>query len=281
MALLGLVQGLTEFLPVSSSGHLVLAAAVFGAPSLGVLEVVVLHLGTLVGMVHYFRHDLLQLAGFRPAGLEPIGPRERARRLLLLGVATVVTVGIALVVEPLLGLAFESLWVVGIGLIVTATALLTTVRLARRAEGASFEALGFRGAVFIGLAQAAALCPGISRSGITISAGLVVGLRQSEAARFSFLMAFPVIAGAVVRELAPLLVDGGAVEVAGEAAGSGGAAATTSIGALLVGGLVAAVSGWLALRFLFGLFRRTTLGGFAYYCLVAAVLAFGLAMVRG
>jgi len=275
MALLGLVQGLTEFLPVSSSGHLVLAAAIFGAPSLGVREVVVLHLGTLVGMVHFFRRDLLLLVGLRPAGLAPLSAAARRRRLGLLAVGTVVTVGIALGVEPWLGLAFESLEVVGVGLLVTAAALLATVRRARRNEGGVLDGLGIRGAVLVGLAQAAALCPGISRSGITISAGLALGLRQSEAARFSFLLAFPVIAGAVVRELAPVLAGSGSPESAGSVVG---APASAPAGALVVGGAVAALSGWLALRFLFGLFRRTTLGGFAYYCVAASALAFGLAI---
>lgn len=263
MILLGLVQGLTEFLPVSSSGHLVLADHLIGVGELGVREVVVLHLGTLIAMLHFFRRELLLLAGVRRRP-EPYDAGDddfdRNRLVLLLGAGTVVTVALALTARKAVTAALDSLLLVGLGLFVTATVLLLTAGIARRREGRGLGEVGLRDALCIGLAQGIAVWPGVSRSGITIAAGLMCGLRQEQAARFSFLLAFPIILGAAAEEIlsAPPAAD----------------PQTTPLPALLLGAAVAAMSGWIALRILFGMFRRTTLAGFAYYCLGAGVLAF-------
>ena len=271
MILLGLVQGLTEFLPVSSSGHLVLADHLIGVSEFGVREVVVLHVGTLVAMLHFFRRELLFLAGLRerPSEYEEES-FDRRKLVLFVGAGTILTVGLALIGREAVSAAMDSLLSVGLGLFLTATVLWWTARIARKQEGRTIGSMKLSDALIVGLAQGVAVWPGVSRSGITIAAGLMCGLRQDQAARFSFLLAFPVILGAAAEEM--LSASGGA---------HAGDLPAVSMTALLAGAAAAAVSGWIALRILFGMFRRTTLVGFSYYCMGAGVLAILLHFTTG
>jgi len=181
-ALLGVVQGLTEFLPVSSSGHLVLMqAAMKSFEQPGVVLDVVLHAGTTLAVLVFFWGRIIQLRG---------------RELLLIGIGTVPVVLVGLALRPFVEVLFGSVRLVGAALMVTAVLnFLTDRMIARR------EKMGKVDAGLVGIAQAIALVPGISRSGITIFAGTSMGVERRQAAEFSFLLSVPAIVGANVLEL--------------------------------------------------------------------------------
>ncbi len=267
MIVLGLVQGATEFLPVSSSGHLVLGGELLGHHELALRDVVILHVGTLVGMTVYFRDELRVLLGLPPnVGSADDLPRDAFRLWRNLAIGTAVTVVVAFSARSLFESAFESLLAVGCGLFLTATALLLSAKFALRRASRGVDEMTSLDAALIGLAQSVAIWPGVSRSGSTISAGLALGIRQEAAARFSFLLAFPAIGGATLDSI----LDGPAAD----------APDAIPLAPVLVGAAVAAVSGFLALVLLFRIFRRTSLAGFAYYCFAAGTLALLLHFLR-
>ena len=259
---MGIVQGLTEFLPISSSGHLILVPYLLGwkDPFIDSLAFsVMLHMGTLAALLAYFWRDWARLV---PAGLAVLRDRsfrgDPDRRLAWL---LVVTLPPAVVLGVLLNDFFEAKVrqpiLVAAMLVVGAAILWLADRLGRRSD--PIERLGFGGAIGIGLAQALALVPGISRSGISISAGLALGLSREAATRFSFLMAMPVIAGAGLFELKKLV--GG--QVVGDVNG----------GAILVGFVAAVISGLAAIHLLLRFVRNHPMTVFvAYRLLLAAVV---------
>ncbi len=237
-ALLGLVQGLTEFLPVSSSGHLAALRLWWGLASPGLVVEAAAHLGTLLALLFYFRADLLRLVR---------GGGERSE-VGLLAVATVPLVPAGLLGREAVEAAFASPRWVGLGLWGTAWALLGAQLLARRARAAYVrwpQALG------VGLAQALALFPGLSRSGLTVAAGVALGVQAAPAARFSFLLGVPAVAGA---SLWALLQASGQGDVPWAALG--------------VVFSVAAVTGLLAIHLFLSFVRRGWLWPFALYCLL-------------
>lgn len=252
---LGLVQGLTEFLPVSSSGHLVLAEAAMGVQPPGVFVEVALHVATLGSVLVVYGRRLWAVA----RGVVWDHPGER-RYAALLVAATIPAgiVGVALG-EPI-ERAFESLRFVAVAFLVTGLALWST----RRLRGTAV-APGGPGAVAVGAAQAVAILPGISRSGATVSVALWLGLAPERAAEFSFLMAVPVIVGAAVLE-APEAVAG---------------MRHVGLTPLLVSCAVALVSGVWAIRFLVALLRRGRFYAFAPYCWAIGALTLGFALWRG
>jgi undecaprenyl-diphosphatase len=204
---LGIVQGLSEFLPISSSGHLRLVPWLMGwhdfprGSSLEQSFDVSLHLGTLVGAVAYFRNDLLRLA---KGGLTaPRGTDGRLAWLLLLSAVPAAVLGAALS-DRLDDLAQHE-WLIGVLLVVFGLVLLWADRLGGRRTADTYSR---RDAVVMGAAQCLALAPGVSRSGATITAGRWAGLDRDAAARMSFLMSLPIIAGAVAFSGAKLLKDG-------------------------------------------------------------------------
>lgn len=251
---LGLVQGVTEFLPVSSSGHLVVVPAVLGWEEPSVSFDLLLHVATLLAVLVYFRAELWQiLLSLRGRGVDPEGSRR------LLGLMVVATIPAAV-----LGLGFEDtferlfgepVWTAGFW-VVTAVGLLVAERAFRGRAGGSLAALGVAGALVVGFAQAAALAPGISRSGATIVAGLGVGLSRTDAARFAFLVSIPAIAGGGLT-LIPDIAEG-SLELTGP---------------VLAGFAVAAVSGYAAIAGLLRMVRAHSLAPFAVYLLVAAPAA--------
>jgi len=255
-ALLGLVQGITEFLPVSSSGHLVLAQEILGWSPPGLVLEAVVHLATLVAVMVYFRRDLAQLALALTRG----GSQER-RYVALIALGTLPVVVVGLTVRGAVERAFASPALTGGMLLVTACALLLADRRARSATG-TLPAL--RHALSMGLAQAAALLPGISRSGATISAGINSGLAPIPAARFSFLLSIPALLGAGVWELATTPASGALTD--------------TEVWGLVVAGVVAMLSGLVAIRLLLIAVRHRRLRWFALYCVLAgsAVIALSL-----
>jgi undecaprenyl-diphosphatase len=207
--LLGAVQGVTEFLPISSDGHLVLVQEWLGddffASEQALLFDVLLHVGTLIPVLFHYRQDLLRMArspfaGPSPraaGGLWPWVNSQTDRRLLLLVLAATVPTGIiGIAFEDLFERLFDSARAAALGLFITGAVLLGTKWAPPGASDAS--ALTLPRALLIGFLQSFAIAPGISRSGTTIASGLFLGLDRVQSARFSFLLAVPTIAGAIV-----------------------------------------------------------------------------------
>jgi undecaprenyl-diphosphatase len=258
---MGLVQGLTEFLPVSSSGHLILVPFLFGWNDAFITSLefsVMLHLGTLVALLAYFRADWLRLV---PAGLAALRDRSFAgdpdRRLAwLIAVATIPALVIGFVLNDLVETRFREVGLVALALVVGGVILWLAERWGSRSRG--IGELGFRTAIGLGLAQAAALVPGISRSGISISAGLFAGLDRESAARFSFLMATPVTGAAGVYESLQLL--------------RGDTGLTVPAGALLVGMAASLVAGVVAIAVLLRFLRSHRTDVFVAYRILLALV---------
>jgi undecaprenyl-diphosphatase len=265
---LGLVQGLTEFLPVSSSGHLQAVPTLLGWPSGSLAFDVMVHAGTLVAVTIAFRADLVALArgSLAMTGTHPDEVRTARRLVLLLALATVPAALVGVTLEGTIARAFDEPRVVAGGLYLTAVLLVVSERVRRRRggaagadEGAPVREVGPRSALAIGAAQALAIVPGVSRSGATIAAGLLMGLSRRAAARFSFLLSIPIILGTTVRMLPELTTP-----VEGALAFDG------SRIALGVG--VATLSGWAAIRILLRLVERRDLTPFAVYVTALATL---------
>jgi undecaprenyl-diphosphatase len=248
--ILGAVQGLTEFLPISSSGHLVLFQRFVGVDPPGVLLEALLHWGTLAAVVLVFRSDIAFLA----RSLTPKGTIEGRKEIGLIAAGTIPVVVLGLLLRSSMGGLFASFPILGASLLVTGLTLALTGIVHRRGER---NQAGFSDAIVVGLAQAIALLPGISRSGVTISAGLFTGLTPRRAARFSFLLAIPALFGA------------GAVSL-WEAVRAGDAA-TPWLG-LAAGMITAFVVGLLAIRALLALVSGGRLWVFSIYCIALGVL---------
>ena len=202
---LGVVQGVTEFLPISSTAHLRIVPALAGWGDPGAAFTAVLQLGTLVAVVGYFLPDLLRMLRAAIAAVaDRSRPPEPPARMLGYIVLGTLPVGVAgLVFKHAIEGSLRSLWVISVALIVVALALAWVERSARHSR--DFDDIRLRDAMIIGCAQALALVPGVSRSGITLVAALALGLRRDAAARFSFLLGVPAIAAAGIFELKPLL----------------------------------------------------------------------------
>ena len=265
---MGIVQGLTEFLPVSSSGHLIVVPFLLGwdDPFLNSLAFsVMLHLGTLVALLAYFREDWARLI---PAGLAAVRDRsfrgDPDRRLAGLLVAATIPAALAgLLFNDLIEDQFRHVGMVVVMLVVGGVILFVADRVGRRSRGIADITVPV--ATGIGAAQALALIPGISRSGISISAGRLAGLDREPAARFAFLMATPITAGAILFEARRLLTGEAGVDVA--------------IAPLVVGMVAALVSGLVAIHFTLRYLRTRSLDIFVWYrfALAAVVLVVWLA----
>ena len=251
---LGIVQGLTEFLPISSSGHLILVPTLLGwdDPFIDSLTFsVMLHLGTLIALLVYFRADWLRLV---PAGLATIRDRsfrgEPDRKLAwLLVAATVPAAVVGSLFQDIIESSFRQPGLVALMLVLGGILLFAADRIGRQTR--DVDDVTFPVAVGIGFAQALALVPGISRSGVSISAGRLAGLDRPAAARFAFLMATPITAGAIVFEARSLVAGEAGVDV--------------ELVPLLVGMLVAMVSGMLAIHFMLRFLRTRSLDVFVWY----------------
>jgi len=268
--LLGLLQGATEFIPVSSSGHLVLVPWLLGWESPSLVFDAVAHLGTSVAVVLYFWSDLYRLLigwlrGVRAwlPGAQPLDASDRQQaRLAWLIVLSAVPAG---VLGLLFGDWFESLFgapqAVGVFLILTSVLLAGSEWI--RSATKSLRELSVPNAVAIGLFQALAIAPGVSRSGATISAGRLCGLNRDQATRFSFLIGVPVIVGAALSQCVGAIGDSSA----------------EPWGLLLIGFAAAALSGLAAIRFLLRFVRGKRLYPFAIYCAGLGVAAIILGLV--
>jgi len=266
---LGVVQGLTEFLPVSSSAHLILARALLGwdAAELGLAFDVACHVGTLGAVVAYFRADLLELTAAAP-GLfrRPVWPAERAgRRLRLIAVGTVPVAVVGLLFAGAIEETLRTPWVTVVTLVAVAVLFLVVERTGGATRGE--EAITPATALVIGVAQAAALVPGVSRSGATITAGMFSGVRRDAAARFSFLLGVPAILAAAGHEGLHLVQAG---MTAGQA------------WLFLIGMGVSGVVGYLTIKYFLKYLVTHTLAPFAWYRIaLAAVTAVWLMSGRG
>lgn len=260
-ALLGIVQGLSEFLPISSSAHLILARAFFGwdAEGFGLAFDVACHLGTLAAVVVYFRRDLIEMAAALP---RLFGGSPEARRIWLLVIGTIPAVVVGLLFADVIETRLRTPAVTAVTLAVGAIGLLWVERLRPRTRDehgvTRIEALA------IGAAQASALVPGVSRSGATITIGMLFGLRREAAARFSFLLGVPAILGAGAKEGVHLLRTG----MTGDEARL-----------FLVGMIASAIVGYLTIKYFLRFLAHHRLDVFAYYrlALAAAVVVWAVA----
>ncbi len=250
VAVLGVVQGLTEFLPVSSSAHLVILDNLLGVRQPTMSLAIFLHLGTLLAvLVVYFRELVRMVAGMftgRPGG--------RLGWFVVLGTVPAAVLGIAL--KPVFEKAFSSVLVSGVMLLVTGSILYWSGRLPRGRRGE--EAMTAGDALWVGVFQAVAILPGISRSGSTIAAGLWRGLKPKVAADFSFLLSVPAVLGAGLLNLREALRAGEVLDYRNLVLGTG----------------LSFVFGYIAIKWLIAVVRRGRLDLFAYYC-----WAVGLAVV--
>ncbi|HET6630097.1 MAG TPA: undecaprenyl-diphosphate phosphatase [Woeseiaceae bacterium] len=255
IVVLAVVQGLTEILPVSSSGHLVLVPNVMDWKDQGLVFDVAVHFGTLVAICLYFREDLLRTVqgAFRVLGGDT---RSRESQLAL-------CIALGTIPAAIAGLLFAG-WIAENlrdpkVVVVTLSGYAVLLALAdwfgkRRREMAD---LGIGGALLIGMAQALALIPGTSRSGVTITAGMALGLKRREAARFSFLLSVPVILLAALYETAQVFMEG----------------ATATFGTLAMGALISCVVAYLTINFFMRVINSIGLVPFAVYrILLAAVI---------
>ncbi len=254
-AILGILQGLAEFLPISSSAHLALAPWAFGWPQPGLAFDVALHVGTLVAVLWYFRREWYALLAGAIEVLRKRRVTEGApRRTAMLAVATVPGAAIGYALEHQAETIFRAPWLIAAAL-VSMGAILWIID-ARVTAKRSLGEMRWRDAVLIGLAQACAIIPGVSRSGATITAGRALGFDRAGAATFSFLMSMPIIAAAAALKAPAALRAANSAPV-------------------LVGMAAAAVSGWFAIAGLLAFVRSRGLGVFAVYrfALGAAVVA--------
>ena len=263
---LGIVQGLAEFLPVSSSGHLLLGQYFLGLDQerFGHSFDVALHMGTLLAVISFFYRDLLRmLVAFLGSLKERRIAGSDAKLAYLVLASTVPAALLGFFLEDFFETAVRSPWVVVFNLVLVGVLFIVGEAVGRRTRDSS--KLTFVEAVGIGVAQAAALVPGVSRSGATMTLGLFLGLKREEAARFSFLMSVPIIAGAGSLQLLDVVREG-----------------MSSYDTLLfaVGFVSSAVVGYMAIRFFIRFIADHSLRAFAYYRFgLAAVVALLLVLL--
>jgi len=254
--LLGILQGLAEFLPVSSSGHLVIVPHLLDWPDPGLTMDTMLHMGTLAAILVYFWRDLWTLAAAAADGIRRkslADPNARIAWNLVLGTIPGALAGVLL--EDL----FEDLFgrpVAAAGFLL-GTALILAIGEVARKGTRPLTSISWTDGLAIGLAQMLAIIPGLSRSGSTISAAMLVGFRREDAARFSFLLGVPIMAGTGIYQLLKLVL---------------GVAESPPIGIVLLGVAAAAGSGYLAIAGLLTLVRRRGFIGFAVYCALFGIL---------
>ncbi|RKH63098.1 undecaprenyl-diphosphate phosphatase [Corallococcus aberystwythensis] len=257
---LGLVQGLTEFLPISSTAHLRIAPELFGWPDPGAAYSAIIQLGTVAAVLIYFRKDIVALVKAFVVGLvkrDPFGTLE-ARLAWFVGVGTL-PIGICgLAFKKLIETQFRSLYVIAFSLIVLAIVLFVVEK--RASHQRTVADMTWRDGILIGLWQALALVPGSSRSGTTLTGGLSLGLKREDAARYSFLLSIPATTLAGIFELKHLLE----------------ATQRPSTVALVVGTLVAFLSGMAAIAWLLSFLKRRTTLVFVVYRVALGLVLLGL-----
>jgi undecaprenyl-diphosphatase len=255
-ALLGVIQGLTEFLPVSSSAHLILARFFFGweAPEFGLAFDVALHVGTLAAIVAFFRSDIAAMIGALPSVLTPSAGRA-GRLIRLIAIGTIPAIIVGLLFNDYIEARLRTPGVAAAALAVGAVLMLVAERAGSRERDES--SLSVVDAILIGIAQACALIPGVSRSGSTIAVGMLLGVKRESAARFTFLLAIPAILAAAGKE---------SLELRHMHAGA------DLLTLFAVGAVVSAIVGYVTIKYFLRFLAGNRLDVFAYYRLALAAL---------
>ncbi|TXS95899.1 undecaprenyl-diphosphate phosphatase [Parahaliea maris] len=255
--ILALLQGLTEFLPISSSAHLVIPSLILGWPDQGLAFDVAVHVGTLSAVVWFYRRDLLAMAG---ACLRPAGAEARGQQILVvqLAAATLPAVVLGLLADDFIEANLRTLPVIATTTLVFGLLL----GLADRRGGGAVR-LNWGIAIAVGCAQALALVPGVSRSGVTITAALMLGLSRQDAARFSFLLSIPVIGGAGLLKSLDLAEQSAAVDW----------------GWLGFAALVAGITAYACIDLFLRLLDRVGMMPFVYYRIALAGLLYAIWVV--
>ena len=253
--ILGIIQGLTEFLPVSSSGHLELGKAVLGSvPEENLTFTVILHFATALSTIIIFRKDILRII----SGLLQFKNNEEFRFSLKIVLSMIPAALVGVLLEDQIDAMFNgNVFFVGCMLLLTAGLLL----LADKAKNTD-KPLSEQSAILIGISQAIAILPGISRSGATISTSVLLGVDKEESARFSFLMVVPLIFGKIAKDIL-----GGEISLS-----------STEAMPMLVGFLAAFVTGLLACTWMIKLVKNSKLSYFSVYCLIVGIIAIGVSM---
>ena len=259
--IIGLVQGLTEFLPVSSSAHLIFAQQALGVSDVGLAFDVLMHVGTLVAVIVYFFNDivnmikgfLLSLVDLKDGNFIREIKKDPYKKLAWLTILATIPVGVVGVLfNDIIESMFQGLTIPAFLLLVTGCLLYVSQRM--NTGRIDVRNMTIKEALIMGCGQALAVLPGLSRSGTTIAAGLFAGLDKEFAAKFSFILSIPAILGAAVFQLKDL--SGGSVE----------------IGACIAGFVVAVISGYLAISVLLKIVREKSLDIFAYYCWIVGLI---------
>lgn len=259
--IIGLVQGLTEFLPVSSSAHLIFAQQALGVSDVGLAFDVLMHVGTLVAVIVYFFNDivnmikgfLLSLVDLKNGNFMGEIKKDPYKKLAWLTILATIPVGVVGVLfNDIIESMFKGLTIPAFLLLVTGCLLYASQRM--NSGRIDVRNVTIKEALIMGCGQALAVLPGLSRSGTTIAAGLFAGLDKEFAAKFSFILSIPAILGAAVFQLKDL--SGGSVE----------------IGACIAGFVVAVISGYLAISVLLKIVREKSLDIFAYYCWIVGLI---------
>jgi len=266
--ILGILQGLTEFLPVSSSGHLEIGKAFMHVPKTGITFTIVVHLATVLSTVLVFWKEIVKIAG----GAIKFKWNEDMQYVVKIIISMIPAAIVGLLLEDTIDEFFEgNLLYVGILLYFTALLLAFTYYAKPRSSG-----LRFFDALIMGISQAIAILPGISRSGGTIATALLLGVKKEDAARFSFLMVIPLIIAANAKKLLSYLSD---ESLAQEAMNQASAQiAPVSTAALTIGFISAFVVGWVACTWMINIVKRGKLIWFAAYCAVAGTVSLAFAL---
>ncbi len=244
--ILGSLQGLTEFLPISSSGHLVLGQRFLGLSLPGNFIEVLVHIGTLCSILVVFRNDILEL-------VKSIKSNESKKMLTALIMGTIPAVLIGLTLKDKIGQLFEHPFAVSYSLIATGLWLIMTKWFVNK-----HSSINLKNGFLIGCAQAVAIIPGISRSGATIGAAMLLGISPEKAAKFSFLLAIPAISGAGLLTA----IDMDTMNIA-----------SLSTGSILVAFISSFLVGWVALAWLLKLISKGQFHWFGIYCLAIGIIS--------
>ncbi len=249
--LLSVVQGITEFLPISSSGHLVISQHVLGFQEDNLYYTIVLHAGTLGSIIVYYAKDLLTII-----------KRKQLQIIVCVVIGTLPLIVVGLIIKPILENYFSSLLLVSVCLAITAVLLLFVHKSDNQKK--TIEEMSWRDALIIGLSQCVAILPGVSRSGTMISVGTRLGFSNEAAARFSFYMAIPAIFGAVLLETIDLVKE---YATAPEML-------SVSIPLTFIGLIVSFLVGYTALKLLLSMLKAKKFSYFGYYCLGLSIITF-------
>ncbi len=277
--ILGIVQGLTEFVPISSSAHLIIIPWLFHWDDPGLAFDVALHLGTLVALLSFFAADWVRLvrAGIASIVERKVGNDSDRRLAWLLIIGTIPGIVAGILAEGKIEELFhqpdaphtpEAMTAMALVIALLGVALFVAERIARHRRG--LASVSLKDTIVIGLAQALAIFPGVSRSGSTITAGLALGLQREAAARFSFLLAAPIVAGAGFKSLFSVYSKL-----------KTGAMAQSELLLFAIGFVTAAVSGYLCIKFLLRYLQKNSTDIFVYYRWLLSVLVIIVAFARG